>query len=576
MDCIGTEMMMDIATTYDRTMSVTIVLFYTFVTLFMFLSYNPKPKKIVESIRSFLLHLLQHNGDAGAGSGGLQAAACNAAQTSPVSPPAQSPPSNDAGVPTVRSIWDIPGPRRLPLIGTKWRYFFGRHRYAKVHETFMEMHRRYGPIMLDVDTVPIVNLFDRADMEKVLRYPSRYPFRPPTEIVEVYRSSRPDRFGVTNLINAQGAKWHELRAKLTTGITSRRVLQAFIPSVNEICDDFVDLVRRQRADDGTIRNFQDIANSVGLEIICCLVLGRRMGYLTTNRQNAKFMRLAEAVKESFVYIGESYFGLKLWKYVPTRLYSNFVRCEEIIYETIAEIVYEALEEEQLNCPDNDVKHIFISILQTEGLDTKEKISGIIDLITSAIETLSNTLSFLLHNLSQTVEYQREIAQEFAHCVQHITNEDLVGARFTKACIQESYRISPTTPCLARILEEDFQLSGYHLQAGTLVLCHTRVACQSEDNFQQADRFLPDRWLEQRDENDNVVNKRAEPGASVVLPFGIGRRMCPGQKVIDIELTLLVAKIFQNFEIEYRSPLDTQFQFLLAPRTPIEIRFRDRT
>ena len=184
-------------------MSVTIVLFYTFVTLFMFLSYNPKPKKIVESIRSFLLHLLQHNGDAGAGSGGLQAAtACNAAQTSPVSPPAPSPPPNDAGVPTVRSIWDIPGPRRLPLIGTKWRYFFGRHRYAKVHETFMEMHRRYGPIMLDVDTVPIVNLFDRADMEKVLRYPSRYPFRPPTEIVEVYRSSRPDRFGVTNLINA--------------------------------------------------------------------------------------------------------------------------------------------------------------------------------------------------------------------------------------------------------------------------------------------------------------------------------------------------------------------------------------
>lgn len=56
--------------------------------------------------------------------------------------------------------------------------------------------------------------------------------------------------------------------------------------------------------------------------------------------------------------------------------------------TIAEIVYEALEEEQHNCPDNDVKHIFISILQTEGLETKEKISGIIDLITSAIETVS--------------------------------------------------------------------------------------------------------------------------------------------------------------------------------------------
>ena len=92
------------------------------------------------------------------------------------------------------------------------------------------------------------------------------------------------------------------------------------------------------------------------------------------------------------------------------------------------------------------------------------------------------------------------------------------------------------------LRVSFLLSRYLPMLQTLVLCHTRVACLSEDNFQQADRFLPDRWLEQRDENDNVVNKRAEPGASVVLPFGIGRRMCPGQKVIDIELTLLVAKV----------------------------------
>ncbi|XP_053680031.1 ecdysone 20-monooxygenase [Anopheles nili] len=548
-------------------MSVTIVLFYTFVTLFMFLSYNPKPRKIIESVRSFLLHLLQHNNGAVDGDtpSGLDAGTA----LRPI-------PTGDGRLPKVRSIWDIPGPRRLPLIGTKWRYFIGRQRYTKVHETFRRMHHRYGPIVLDVDTVPIVNLFDRADMEKVLRYPSRYPFRPPTEITEVYRRSRPDRFGATHLINAQGEKWHELRMKLTTGISSRRILQSFIPSVNEICDDFVDLLRRQRATDGTIRNFQDIANSVGLEIICCLVLGRRMGYLAANRRNEKFIRLAEAVKKSFVCISQSYYGFKLWKYVPTKLYRDFVRCEEIIYDTIAEIVYQALEEEQLNCPDNDVKHIFISILQTEGMETKEKISGIIDLITSAIETLSNTLSFLLHNLSQSVENQRAIAQEFSHCTHNVTNDDIVGARFTKACIQESYRVSPTTPCLARILEEDFQLSGYHLQAGTLVLCHTWIACQSEDNFRQADRFLPERWLEQRDENNNVVNKRQEPGAGVVLPFGTGRRMCPGQKIVDIELTLLMAKIFQNFEIDYRSPLDTQFQFLLAPRTPIEIRFRDRT
>lgn len=170
------------------------------------------------------------------------------------------------------------------------------------------------------------------------------------------------------------------------------------------------------------------------------------------------------------------------------------------------------------------------------------------------------------------ERQARIVSEFTSDT--ITNNDLVNAAFTRACIKESYRISPTTPCLARILEEDFVLSGYHLKAGTVVLCHTRVSCQDEQNFQQANTFLPERWLEQVDENQNVY-KLDEPGSSLVLPFGTGRRMCPGNKIIEIELTLIMAKIFQQFEVEYHSPLDTQFQFLLAPATPIEIIFRDR-
>lgn len=97
-----------------------------------------------------------------------------------------------------------------------------------------------------------------------------------------------------------------------------------------------------------------------------------------------------------------------------------------------------------------------------------------------------------------------------------------------------------------------------------------------------------------DENHNVY-KLDEPGASLVLPFGTGRRMCPGNKIIEIELTLIMAKVercrfdpftlktdwkfsfqvFQQFEVEYHSQVDTQFQFLLAPGTPIEIIFRDR-
>lgn len=63
----------------------------------------------------------------------------------------------------------------------------------------------------------------------------------------------------------QGEQWHELRVKLTSGITSRKILLAFIPSLNEICDDFVELIRRKRDANGCVKDFQDLANTVGLE-----------------------------------------------------------------------------------------------------------------------------------------------------------------------------------------------------------------------------------------------------------------------------------------------------------------------
>lgn len=67
------------------------------------------------------------------------------------------------------------------------------------------------------------------------------------------------------LIYRQGIKWHNLRSKLTPFITSPRILQAFMPALNLICDDFVELLRMRRNENGIVYNFQEAANLMGLE-----------------------------------------------------------------------------------------------------------------------------------------------------------------------------------------------------------------------------------------------------------------------------------------------------------------------
>lgn len=72
----------------------------------------------------------------------------------------------------------------------------------------------------------------------------------------------------------------------------------------------------------------------------------------------------------------------------------------------------------------------------------------------------------------------------------------------------------------------------------MVLCQNMIACHKDSNFQGAKQFTPERWIDPATENFtvNVDN------ASIVVPFGVGRRSCPGKRFVEMEVVLLLAKV----------------------------------
>lgn len=66
-----------------------------------------------------------------------------------------------------------------------------------------DMFRRYGPVF--AETTPggamVVSIAERAALDAVLRTPAKRPYRPPTEIIQVYRRSRPDRYASDGIVN---------------------------------------------------------------------------------------------------------------------------------------------------------------------------------------------------------------------------------------------------------------------------------------------------------------------------------------------------------------------------------------
>lgn len=183
-----------------------------------------------------------------------------------------------------------------------------------------------------------------------------------------------------------------------------------------------------------------------------------------------------------------------------------------------------------------------------------------DLLLAATTPVENSLTFTLYWIATVSDVQEKLQKELRAVLPKkdspIDLNTLRELPYLKACIKESFRFTPTTPNLARILDTDIVLSGYNIPAYTVLICQTWHNCLQEKNFYRAKEFLPERWLK----NSNFLPHRN----SMCAHFGYGKRMCPGKRYSFQELCVVVAKVFRNFRLEFSNEMQYDYEFLLTP------------
>lgn len=110
----------------------------------------------------------------------------------------------------------------------------------------------------------MISVFSRQDIETIIRRNSRYPLRPPQEVISHYRRTRRDRYTNLGLVNEQGQTWHDLRVALTSELTAASTVLGFFPALNIVADSFIELIRRQRVG-YKVTGFEELAYKMGLE-----------------------------------------------------------------------------------------------------------------------------------------------------------------------------------------------------------------------------------------------------------------------------------------------------------------------
>lgn len=66
---------------------------------------------------------------------------------------------------------------------------------------------------------------------------------------------------------------------------------------------------------------------------CTLILGKRFGYMEGEVSDTA-KRLADSVTSQFRASQDAFYGLPLWKFIPTKAYKDFVASEDALYEQV--------------------------------------------------------------------------------------------------------------------------------------------------------------------------------------------------------------------------------------------------
>lgn len=503
----------------------------------------------------------------------------------------------------------VPGPLGLPVLGSTWMYSsLGPYSFHKYDESCVDKRSKYGPVVREeaLFNHPIFHLFDKADILKVMSHRSEYPLRPPNEAEVYYRKSRPDLYEGIGVINENGPEWHRLRRLLTAPVMDRRTVGGFCKELNAIADDLGDrlLQLRDPVTWTAAKGVEDLIYRASLESVFAFCLDRRMGFLEPVHQlPASIKEYMEDIKGCQAAANEAMYGFPWWKLFPmgfSRIFTRLVAHKNRLYDKIGQIVDEAIaiedkEEAEVNVvveeddvdDDNRKRQSILSQLSSNPELSKLEVKGTtVDFIIAGVDTVGNTTLFALHQIALHSRVQHRLRLEL-DCVEDLnygcgaSADSLSSLPYLRACLRESFRMYPTAPHIARILERDTRLggedqssgcSGYTLRAGSVVLCHHRLAALDEANFTRAKEYIPERWLQ--NSYPEVAGFRSEPG--LVMPFGCGKRSCPGKRLAETEVTILIAKLFYRFKLTTAQKVETEFSFLLAPAGDLELEILDRS
>ncbi|KAJ0859781.1 putative cytochrome P450 [Helianthus annuus] len=462
-----------------------------------------------------------------------------------------------------------PGPYGLPVIG--YLPFLS----SNLHEKFTEIAHKYGPIFslqLGSKLHVVVNSMDLAKAvarEQDNTFANRNP--PITGLIITYG-------GMDLVWSNNNTHWRNMRKLLASQVLSNANLNAsqslrtheVRKAVNEVYNKIgtkIDINKTafdtelnvvtnmlwgcSKSDEGgdfgeMLEGFQEVESKI-IELIGKPNISDFIPFLSRfdlQGMNKEMQRQLEQVERIFNYIIDRRIKLKSSKVDET--YEGDGR------KDFLEILLDL--KDQKNDPES------FNIIHIKAL--------LINIVVAATDTTSTMAEWVMAEILNNPDVMKKVQDELTEVigVNSIVEEShFPKLRYLDAVIKETFRLHPPLPFLVhRCPDESCKVGGYTIPKGTIVYINVWAIQRDPENWTNPLEFKPERFLNQKwDYNGNNFK---------FLPFGSGRRICPGLPLGEKMLVYILASLLHSFE--WSLPKDEEFElsdefgFVTKKRKPL--------
>ncbi|KAL2933255.1 Cytochrome P450 71A25 [Bienertia sinuspersici] len=325
-----------------------------------------------------------------------------------------------------------------------------------------------------------------------------------------------------------GDYWRRMRSICVNQLLSYNRVQAFHNVREEEIAHIIKQIERSRT---SVVNLSKMLSNFSTDVICRAAFGMKFN---GERDGIDFKELHEKHEEL---VG----SINVGDFIPWLAWINHVNGVEKNVKRVS----------------RDMDR-FLGRLVQEHMDMVDKIKGgnlgadyentrdfVDDMFVAGSTTTFTTLEWAMSELLRNPSILESLTKEVRGITKakpSITENDLQKMEYLKAVIKETFRLHPPVPLLLpRVSSQETQLHGYDIPARTQVIINAWAIHRDPTFWKEPEKFSPERFL-----NSGIDYKGQNFN---LIPFGSGRRGCPGILFGIANLELVLANLVQKFDWE---------------------------